>query len=72
MEKRDWSELSEGQQRAIVAVGAVELGLTVYALVDLRQRSDEQLRGAKRWWIPAVLVQPFGPIAYLLFGRRDE
>jgi hypothetical protein len=72
MRKRRWSELTEKQQQAIVIFGAVELGLTVYALVDLRGRSDEQIRGSKRWWIPFVFVQPVGPVAYLLFGRQPQ
>jgi hypothetical protein len=72
MNTRDWAELTKGQQRAILVAGALELVLTVYSLVDLRERSNEQLRGSKRWWVPLVFVQPVGPIAYLLFGRKGE
>jgi hypothetical protein len=70
MSRRTWSELTGRQRQAITVAGALEIVLTVYALVDLHGRSEAEVRGAKRWWIPVVFVQPVGPIAYLLFGRQ--
>lgn len=68
--KRKWSELSPGQQRAIVVAGAIETALTIYSLFDLRRRDASEVRGPKRGWVPLLFVQPFGPLAYLVWGRR--
>jgi hypothetical protein len=67
-----WSELSPGRRRQIVALGSVELVLTVMSLVDLSRRPAEQIRGSKALWALAVFVQPVGPVAYLALGRRPS
>ncbi|HTL84278.1 MAG TPA: PLD nuclease N-terminal domain-containing protein [Acidimicrobiia bacterium] len=68
--KKQWSELSPGQQRAIVLGGLAELILTTIALRDLRRRPRIQVRGPKALWRLSFVVQPFGPLLYLLIGRR--
>ncbi len=68
--QKQWSELSQGQQVAIVGLGAVELVLTVTAAVDLLRRPAESVRGPKLLWAAALVVQPVGPISYLVLGRR--
>ncbi len=65
-----WSDLSTGQQRAVVAISAVELALTTVALVDLVRRPRTQIRGPKALWGVGVFVQPIGPIAYLAAGVK--
>jgi len=46
----------------------IQLGLMVYALVDLVRR--EKTRGPKWVWvIVIVVIDLLGPIAYLVFGR---
>ncbi len=70
MAKKKWSDLTPAQQRAVYVGGAVEAVLTVAALRDLAKRPSEDLRGTKTSWVLAFLVQPFGPIAYFVFGRR--
>jgi hypothetical protein len=67
---KKWSELSRGQQRAILGAGAVQVTLQAAALWDLRHRSDSELRGSRRWWIVASFVNYLGPIAYVVVGRR--
>ena len=37
---------------------------------DLKQRPAELVRGPKALWGPAMSVQPIGPIAYLVWGRK--
>lgn len=69
-EKKSWSDLSSGQQTAVIVGGAVELVLTTVAVVDLVRRPREQVRGPKPLWCASFVVQPVGPIAYLLLGRR--
>ena len=69
--KKQWSDLTDGQRAAVVLGGAVELVLTTFALADLVRRPSAQVRGPKALWALGSVVQPVGPIAYLLFGRRQ-
>ncbi|CAN5479047.1 hypothetical protein BH11ACT8_BH11ACT8_31100 [soil metagenome] len=68
-DKKTWRDLTPNQQRAIVAAGTVELVITTVALRDLARRPSAQVRGSKLGWVLACVVQPFGPVAYLLKGR---
>lgn len=73
MAKRRWSDLSERNRRLIVVTGAAEAVLKIAALVDLRRRPADQVKGSKKVWAAAiVLVNSVGavPIAYFLLGRR--
>lgn len=63
--------MSSTQQKAIIAGGAVEVVLTTAALVDLARRPAAEVRGPKPLWALACLIQPVGPIAYLMRGRRS-
>jgi hypothetical protein len=68
--KKRWSDLTAGQQRAIVLGAVAELVLTTLALRDLVRRPAAHVRGRKPLWVLAFVVQPFGPLSYFLFGRR--
>lgn len=68
--KKRWSDLSSGQQAAIVVGAAVEVVLTTVALVDLARRPRASVRGPKALWALGCFVQPVGPVAYLAIGRR--
>jgi hypothetical protein len=68
--RKRWSDLTPREQRSIVAVGAVQLLLAAAALLDLRRRPAEQVRGSKKLWTAAAFVNFVGPLAYFLFGRR--
>jgi hypothetical protein len=70
-QKKKWADLSPTQQKVIVVSGIVEVALTAYCLRDLRQRPADEVRGPKALWAPALSVQPFGPLAYLVLGRRS-
>ena len=65
-----WSELSSGKRTGIVLSGAVQVALLIVALVDIRRRSQEEIRGDKRLWTVAAFVNFVGPVSYFLFGRR--
>ncbi|RMI40921.1 PLDc_N domain-containing protein [Actinomadura harenae] len=71
-EKRSWGELSVGQRRMIVGAAVVQWGLAIAALVDLRRRTAEEVRGSKRVWRVVAFVNFAGPLAYFLFGRRKR
>jgi hypothetical protein len=67
-----WSDLAPQQRRGLLASAIVELILTAFALTDLARRPAGSIRGSKIAWVLACAVQPFGPLAYLLFGRRPQ
>lgn len=68
--KKSWSDLTERQRRLVVAGAAAELLITSVAARDLARRSHDEVRGPKALWAVAFSVQPVGPVAYLLLGRR--
>ena len=70
MVNKRWRELGPGQRRSIVLSGVVQLALLVAALVDIRRRPQEEIRGNKWLWTAAAFVNFVGPISYFLFGRR--
>lgn len=70
MANKKWSEMSPGQQAAVLTLISVELSLTVTALVDLYRRPADRVRGRKALWVPAIFVQPVGPVAYLVWGAK--
>jgi hypothetical protein len=68
--RRQWSDLTSGQRVGAVVLGAVEVVLTTVAARDLRRRRADEVRGPRLLWWAGLLVQPIGPIAYLVVGRR--
>jgi hypothetical protein len=65
-----WSDLSESQQRAIVGAAIVQISLAIAAWWDLAHRPASGVRGPKRLWAVAILVNFVGPVAYFFGGRR--
>lgn len=56
----------------VIPLAVLEVGLLLYALVDLVRRSPQQINGEK--WIWAIVIVAFsllGPIVYLVAGRRE-
>jgi hypothetical protein len=73
--KRRWSDLSESERRLIVVAGAFEAALKAAALIDLRRRPADEIRGPKWAWATAIsLVNSMGavPVAYFLLGRQKR
>jgi hypothetical protein len=50
----------------------IELGLMIFALVDLIKR--EKVKGGNKivWALVIIIINLIGPIVYLIFGREDE
>jgi hypothetical protein len=68
-----WNDLDEGTRRLIIVVAVVESILKGAALIDLKRRPANQVRGPKWLWAPVIaVVNSAGivPISYFLFGRR--
>jgi hypothetical protein len=55
----------------LIPVFLVEIGLLVWALVDVIKR--ERVRGGNKvvWILVIVLVNIIGPIIYFIFGREE-
>ena len=71
---KQWSDLSEGNRRLLIAVAAADITLRIAALVDIKRRPASQIRGRKWAWATAVaIVNSAGilPISYFVFGRRQ-
>jgi hypothetical protein len=68
--RKRWSELSTRQRTSIMVAGVLQMLLAAAALLDLRRRPGEQVRGSKKLWAAATFVNFVGPLAYLAFGRR--
>jgi type II secretory pathway component PulM len=69
---RRWSDLSPRSRKLLIAAGVAEAALKVAVLVDLRRRPPSEIRGSRRAWTAAMLVNSAGilPILYFVFGRR--
>lgn len=67
---KSWNDMTSTQKKLVVVGGIAEVVVTAWCAKDLRQRPAALVRGPKLLWAPALSVQPIGPIAYLLWGRR--
>ncbi len=68
--KLRWQDLSPKQQAVVLGAAVIELILLVAALVDLKRRPAEQVRGRKGVWALASFAGFVGPISYFAFGRK--
>ncbi|MGC4152873.1 MAG: hypothetical protein QM628_07305 [Propionicimonas sp.] len=67
------NDLPQDKRRGLIALGLVDAALRAWALADLAQRPQEQVRGPKVAWAVALsLVSSVGilPAGYLVCGRR--
>jgi hypothetical protein len=68
--KKQWSDLSPQKQATVGVVGLVQLMLLAAALIDIRRRPAEQIKGSKRLWTLVAFINFVGPIAYFVLGRK--
>ncbi|MGV9709822.1 hypothetical protein ACWDTI_04070 [Gordonia sp. NPDC003424] len=61
------------RSRALIIVGAIiQFALQAVALRDLKKRPADQVKGPKKLWVAASFINYFGPIAYLVVGRKKS
>ena len=67
-----WDDISPRARRILTAAAVGEALLKAAALLDIRRRPADQIRGSKRAWSLAMIVNSAGliPISYFLFGVR--
>lgn len=71
--KKKWSELSSRKRRLIVFAAVFDTALKAAALIDIKRRPADQIRGSKtRWATSVALVNSVGalPTAYFVCGRK--
>jgi saccharopine dehydrogenase (NAD+, L-lysine-forming) len=68
--KKDWNELAPQKQLTISLVGLVQVALLGAALIDIRRRPAEQIKGSKKLWTLVAFINFVGPITYFVFGRK--
>lgn len=74
-DKVHWDDLPWGKRRGLIALGLVDAALRAWALADLAQRPQEEVRGPKvAWAIALSLVSSVGvlPAGYLVCARRPS
>ena len=54
----------------LMTVVLAEVVSAVLAWRDLRRRSDAQIRGPRKAWRFAMMINPGNSIAYWILGRR--
>jgi hypothetical protein len=67
---QQWNDLSDTQKTGLRIGAVVQIGLLIVALIDIRRRPAEQIRGSKVLWTAIACVNFVGPISYFVFGRK--
>jgi saccharopine dehydrogenase (NAD+, L-lysine-forming) len=70
--KKQWNDLSPQKQLTISLVGLVQVALLGAALVDIRRRPAEQIKGSKKLWTLVAFINFVGPITYFVIGRKRD
>ena len=67
---KKWADLSDRQRALILSAAAAELSLKIAALIDIKRRPAERIRGPKALWRAAMVVNLLGPLSYFAIGRK--
>jgi hypothetical protein len=72
MAVKRWSDMSPRARKLLVSAAIAEAILKMAVLADLRRRPASEIRGRKKAWASAMLVNSAGiiPASYFVFGRR--
>ena len=65
-----WAALSSRQRAFLLAAAAGELSLKIAALMDIKRRPADRIRGPKALWRAAMAVNLLGPVSYFAVGRK--
>jgi hypothetical protein len=64
------AELSDRQRTLLLMAAAAELSLKIAALIDIKRRPADRIRGPKALWRAAMAVNLLGPLSYFAIGRK--
>lgn len=64
--------INVGLLLALLPLVLIDLGMVVYAIVDLA-KPERRVKGGNKlvWLLVILLVNTFGWLAYLVFGREE-
>lgn len=68
--KKQWTDLSTQTRLSISLTSLVQVALLIAALVDIRRRPAEQIKGSKKLWTLLAFINFVGPISYFVLGRK--
>jgi hypothetical protein len=68
--ERKWAGLSDRQRALLLAAATAELSLKIAALIDIKRRPADRIRGPKALWRAAMAVNLLGPVSYFAIGRK--
>ena len=57
-----------------IPIVIIQLGLQIYALVDLSRQPQARLKWFNKWvWVGIIILgELLGPIAYFVLARKEE
>ncbi len=67
-----FQQLPARSRALIISAAFVQFALQFVALRDLKRRPAAEVKGPKKLWASLSFVNYFGPIAYLLVGRKKS
>ncbi len=56
----------------LIPILLIQLGLQIYALIDLYRQQKVRLLPKWIWVIIIIIGEIFGPIIYFFLGRKEE
>ena len=56
----------------LIPLGVLGMALIIIALIDLFKRENMNKNTRLIWIFVIILIGTIGPLAYLLFGRKDK
>lgn len=65
------STLDKTQIALIIPVILLYLALLLTAIIDLTKKWNER-KNPVIWLVVIIVINIFGPIAYFIFGRKEE
>jgi uncharacterized membrane protein YozB (DUF420 family) len=67
------THIDTGILLAIIPLALIDLAMVIYSIVDLF-KADRRVKGDNKlvWLLVILLVNTFGWLVYLLFGREES
>ena len=70
MATQRFADMPPARRRMLAVSAVIQFALLAAALIDIRRRPQEQIRGPKRLWAALAFVNFAGPAAYFIVGRK--
>jgi hypothetical protein len=67
---KSWKELPPAARIGTIVIGVAQLAFLTLAQRDMSRRPADQIRGSKKFWRLATLINFIGPGCYFAFGRK--